>query len=514
MKLFVSYARVDKPYCIQIVDMLDVHETWYDQRLYAGQNWWKEILRRLEWCDGFIYLLSPESVKSEYCRREFELAQTLGRHIFPVIVHSDVKIPDSLKDIQYADLSKGLTAESVRILLNAIYLASSHNKALNPAAELPATNGNGSHPITADVVKPPTEDSVAMIAQGAQAMQEGNYDQAVFLFRRCVENGYSPKFINVQQLLKNAENALARQTYTREAERDYRPIAALIQYEPTFKLGCEAFSAFRKEYPDYDPDNLGQYCENTSPAITITTTFKLPLLEWCEVPSGSVDFVYTNDNRAPHHQQFEVGTFRMSKYPVTNAQFNAFLEDPYGYANLEWWQYSAAAYQWRKQHAVPFESKFKGDERPREMVTWFDAVAYCQWLTDRMKVRVMLPSVAEWQRAYQGDNGNRYPWGNKFNKNNCNTAESDIKMTTIVTAYEKNVSQFNVCDMAGNVWEWCRNADLNHRFSEDLSLNAKRVVRGGSYMSPANRSEVNFHYALNPSNLHASIGFRLVYHEK
>ena len=47
MRLFVSYARVDKPYCQQVVDLLDVHEVWYDHRLHAGQRWWDEILRRL-----------------------------------------------------------------------------------------------------------------------------------------------------------------------------------------------------------------------------------------------------------------------------------------------------------------------------------------------------------------------------------------------------------------------------------------------------------------------------------
>ena len=83
MRLFVSYARVDKPSCIQVVDTLDVHETWYDQRLYAGQDWWKEILRRLDWCEGFIYLLSPDSVNSEVCRKEYELAKSLGTPHFP-----------------------------------------------------------------------------------------------------------------------------------------------------------------------------------------------------------------------------------------------------------------------------------------------------------------------------------------------------------------------------------------------------------------------------------------------
>ena len=75
MRLFVSYARVDKPLCKQVVERLsDVHDVWYDKRLHAGMDWWEEIQERLAWCDGFVYLLSPESVKSEYCQREFVIA--------------------------------------------------------------------------------------------------------------------------------------------------------------------------------------------------------------------------------------------------------------------------------------------------------------------------------------------------------------------------------------------------------------------------------------------------------
>ena len=78
MRLFISYARVDKPYCVQIAETLDIHSTWFDQRLYAGQHWWREILRRLDWCEGFIYLLSPDSIASEYCQKEYKIAQNTG----------------------------------------------------------------------------------------------------------------------------------------------------------------------------------------------------------------------------------------------------------------------------------------------------------------------------------------------------------------------------------------------------------------------------------------------------
>ena len=63
--IFISYARVDKPLCKQIVERLsDVHEVWYDRRLFAAQDWWNEIQHQLHWCEGFVYLLSPESVAS------------------------------------------------------------------------------------------------------------------------------------------------------------------------------------------------------------------------------------------------------------------------------------------------------------------------------------------------------------------------------------------------------------------------------------------------------------------
>ncbi len=51
MKLFISYARVDKLVCKEIVERLEEsHEVWYDKRLHAGQAWWEEICAKLEWC--------------------------------------------------------------------------------------------------------------------------------------------------------------------------------------------------------------------------------------------------------------------------------------------------------------------------------------------------------------------------------------------------------------------------------------------------------------------------------
>src|SRR5664279_5618091 len=100
MRLFISYARVDKPYCKHIIELLDMHEVWHDQRLHIGQMWWNKIMERLDWCDGFLYLLSPDSIASEYCRNELSIAISLKKRIFPVLIHSGTKVPDEVKQYQ------------------------------------------------------------------------------------------------------------------------------------------------------------------------------------------------------------------------------------------------------------------------------------------------------------------------------------------------------------------------------------------------------------------------------
>ncbi|MBL8163494.1 MAG: toll/interleukin-1 receptor domain-containing protein, partial [Anaerolineae bacterium] len=247
MRLFISYARVDRLYCQQIVDVLDVHDVWYDHRLHAGQKWWEEILRRLAWCDGFIYLLSRESVASEYCQKEFAIATQLGKSIFPVLIHQTAPIPEALRDIQYADLSSGLDAKTVKQLLSAIYIAEREN---GEPFKIPVQQ------IAAACPDDPPGDPALVIDEAATALDTGDFDKAVFLLKRAREIGYASRFINIEAVLQEAESALEHQTYLREAEREYRSIQALIKHQRTFKLGCEAFHSFRTHYPDFDPDDL------------------------------------------------------------------------------------------------------------------------------------------------------------------------------------------------------------------------------------------------------------------
>jgi formylglycine-generating enzyme required for sulfatase activity len=513
MKLFISYARVDKPYCVQIVNTLEVHETWYDQRLHAGQHWWKEILRRLEWCEGFIYLLSPESVESEYCKKEFELAQKLGRYIFPVLIHPNTIIPEALRELQYVDFSTGLTASAVASLFNSIYLAEQEKNPPSPIV---------SPTLSSETVKPPSVNPVSAISAATAAMEKGQFDHAVFLLKRAQATGHSSRFINIDAVLAEAEAGLQRQTYLREASREYDQIVHLVKFERTHKLGCEAFDAFKKHYPDYDPENLVSLCSK-EPVIVVTPTaapviaappklpdFKLPLLEWCDIPEGTLEIDLPSQNGGEGKKKVDVPAFKISRYPITNEQYKIFLDDEMGYANKKWWQFSPEGEEWRTKNPEPQPPTFRGEERPRERVNWFDAMAFCQWLSMKLGMNITLPTDVQWIRAAQGDDKRAFPWGNTFDKQKCNTRESEIKMTTLVMRYPSGASPFGVYDMAGNVWEWCQDLHVEAGSNGDTAAATKRLVHGGSFISPCQRAEIGFRYYLDPHSFHSTIGFRVI----
>lgn len=254
MKIFVSYARVDKPYCIRIIETLHAHDVWYDQRLYAGQDWWKEILRRLDWCEVFIYLLSPDSVASLYCRRELEIALRLKRDIIPVLINRETVLPEKLSEWQYVDLCDSLTVENVSQLLNAILLVERQRAAKSPTLSV-ADDAVNSSPVS-------TGKPAELISSAVRALEKGDYDNAILLLKQAKASGYQSRFVSVEKLLRIAESAVADRTETREVQREYQHIVALFAFESTRQLACEALAEFKREFGDYDPQGLGRHCES------------------------------------------------------------------------------------------------------------------------------------------------------------------------------------------------------------------------------------------------------------
>ncbi len=109
-------------------------------------------------------------------------------------------------------------------------------------------------------------------------------------------------------------------------------------------------------------------------------------------------------------------------------------------------------------------------------MSWFEAVAFCRWLSEQSDTQVLLPAEQQWQRAAQGDEAYRFPWGDEFDRSLCNYSS---RGTTPVTQYPQGSSPFGVMDMCGNVLEWC----LNEWATGNIGLEGarQRVLRGGSW---------------------------------
>ena len=164
--------------------------------------------------------------------------------------------------------------------------------------------------------------------------------------------------------------------------------------------------------------------------------------------------------------------FFIDKYPVTNAQFCAFLnergnkqEDGAEWINLEG---SSARERCRiKRDGDHFAVESGFEDHPVICVTWYGAKAYAQWAGKR------LPAEEEWEKAARGIDGRVYLWGNEFDKDKCNTYESKIGHTTPVKKYQEGRSPYGCLDMAGNIWEWTDSC-----YDERKNI---RVQRGGSW---------------------------------
>ncbi|MBV5289864.1 MAG: SUMF1/EgtB/PvdO family nonheme iron enzyme [Pelodictyon phaeoclathratiforme] len=172
------------------------------------------------------------------------------------------------------------------------------------------------------------------------------------------------------------------------------------------------------------------------------------------------------------------------------------------------------------------DRKFGGEQQPVVGVTWYDACAYCLWLSmaEGRERKYRLLSEVEWEWAAggkQGTSGERvrpYPWPEERGRAkrtstllNCN---QNVGATTPVGSYPDGVTPEGLYDMAGNVWEWCldwyaeNGTFINPLLSETGSY---RVIRGGGWDDNAKSCLSAFRGGSPPGNRSNNVGFRPVF---
>jgi formylglycine-generating enzyme required for sulfatase activity len=214
------------------------------------------------------------------------------------------------------------------------------------------------------------------------------------------------------------------------------------------------------------------------------------------------------DDEMPAHQVTLTEGLWIGEHPVTNAAYGAFLAATGREAPRSW--------QNRELNAP---------DQPVVTVTFEDALAFCAWLTRRLKGQkgrfIDLPTEAEWEHAARGSDGRWYPWGDALPTDELAcfaTGRSSAPLA--IGGRPAGKGPFGCQDMVGNVWEWCLDAWRDSYGDQEREhvnpchpgdRGAPRVVRGGSWRNhPRNlRSAVRFRN--HPGSYSVHLGFRVVY---
>ncbi len=240
---------------------------------------------------------------------------------------------------------------------------------------------------------------------------------------------------------------------------------------------------------------------------------------WIEIPGGKFQYGLANDDWAAKPSQPDLATFWISRYPVTHAQFRCFLDDAEGHGDSRWWEGLAA----NEDSRQPVEPSFKFDNHPRDTVNWYEAVAFCRWLSwrwgggyDLRKIddwKVRLPTEFEWEKAARGTDGRLYPYEGEFDPTKSNVDKTGIGKTSAVGIFPNGASPYGVEEMSGNVWEWCLSdydKPQKDARKEKLGTDNNRVLRGGAWNYDRDDARAVFRNLNPPGFRNDDLGFRVV----
>lgn len=217
------------------------------------------------------------------------------------------------------------------------------------------------------------------------------------------------------------------------------------------------------------------------------------------------------EREQPRHT-VELSEYSIGKYPVTNREYQAFVRDA-KYKPPQGWE---------------------GDQFPAEKgghpvvyVSWYDASAYCQWLSAKTGKTYRLPTEAEWEKAARwrfplplalsgasakskwGEGKGEgesliYSWGDAFDSKMANTKEAGIKGTSEVGQFSpQGDSPYGCADMIGNVWEWCHDWFDENEYKKRQGVvkdpqgpqtGMYHSVRGGSFYNERNYTRCAYRY--------------------
>ncbi len=245
------------------------------------------------------------------------------------------------------------------------------------------------------------------------------------------------------------------------------------------------------------------------------------LTELVSIPAGSFTM---GDYLLPNNQpvaEIKIKAFKIGRYAVVNTTYKEFIDQTGRF--------------WLSEEKDNCERR----NYPAINLTWYDAVAFCNWLTEKWQEEgkighdeiVRLPTEAEWEYAARGKIISQpdtliYAWGSGWQDDYCNTRELGLNDTCAVGLFPQNESAFGCLDMNGMVWEWNstlwgtdpKRPDYPYPYdpgdgrenTKDAPDNIRRCMRGGSFGSTADHATCCYRGGLEPIGFWRGDGFRIV----
>jgi formylglycine-generating enzyme required for sulfatase activity len=217
-----------------------------------------------------------------------------------------------------------------------------------------------------------------------------------------------------------------------------------------------------------------------------------------EYTIGSADAdADANDGEKPQYTVTFDAPFLIARYPITNAQWQAWVEQAGG-----------------KPSYYGDDADLNRPNQPVAGIQWHWCNDFCAWLSEQLSVAVRMPTEQEWEAAARGGDARRYPWGDEWIGDRAATEENQethgARYTVPVGCYPAGAAPCGALDMAGNVWEWTASEWRSYPgakkpFTEDQY----RVLRSGSWGDNRKRVRCGARDRSYPGDVYFN-GFRVV----
>lgn len=193
-----------------------------------------------------------------------------------------------------------------------------------------------------------------------------------------------------------------------------------------------------------------------------------------------------------------VDAFGIGKYAVTNRLYRIFVQDTHYPAPAAW-----------------SDRDFSHVDQPVTSVNWYDATAYCEWLSSRTGRHYRLPTEAEWERAARGGlEGCLYTWGNQAPDEQ--PRYGDLWHSAPESGGRRPANGFGLYDISENVHEWCSDWFDPHYYERSPlenplgpSSGTRKASRGGSWRHRIKIARVAARSSIPPDYRYADYGFRV-----